>query len=127
MGRQIVIDEIDASVTEADLTALLAEHGEVEQIELVKDPESEEGFQVAFLTMHSTKDGRAVIAALDGQPLAGRDLKVKAVKGPHGAGGGREPGGAFGGGSRRGRSKRFGGRGSLYGHGGRGQSAGRGS
>jgi len=90
MASMILIKNLGKNVTEQELTELLARHGKVEGVELAADPEAEEGEQVAFVTMRSSKHGRAVIAALDGCEHAGKVMGVKPMKGRGGpsAGGG---------------------------------------
>jgi len=125
MGKAISIGNLDAGVTQADVLELLSQHGEVEAIELLADETSGEKTQIALVAMHSSKDGRSVMAALDGQTHAGRELKVKALKNAGGPTPGKGGGYAGLGGNRGRQADAFGGRSGAYGRKGRGKAGGR--
>ena len=129
MSGTLFIENLDGSVTASQLTTLLSEHGKVGAVELAKDDTSDEGTQVAFVTMQNAKHGRAAIAGLDGQTHSNRVLKVKALRGRGPSSGGMtSPGGLGTGGVAGGRrSTVFGARSGTYGHKGRGKSGGRNS
>lgn len=126
MGTTIFIENLSSSVTGTELTELLSQHGTVESTELAKDDASDEDTQVAFVVMRSSKHGRAVIAALDGETHSGRVLKIKVMKRGGGPMGDSSRGAAGSGALGRGRrTDVFGGRGGVYGHKGRGKAGGR--
>jgi len=126
MGQMVFIEGLDSSVTGAQLTELLGQHGDIEGLELAKDEGESEGLLAAFVTMRSSKQGRAVVAALDGQEVAGHVVKVKLLKGHAGLGRGVSGVAPSAGGVRRGFGAP-GGRGGAYGRKGRGKGGGRGS
>lgn len=123
MASTVFVENLGGSVTAADLTEHLSEHGTIESIELAKDDGSDDGGQVAFITMRNTKQGRAVIAALNGQTYGERVLKAKAMK----RGGGLASAGSSSGPAGMGSGRRgvFSGGGGAYGHKGRGKAGGR--
>jgi RNA recognition motif-containing protein len=127
MGHRILIEDLDGSVTEEALRALVAKYGTVVAIELVRDGSAAEGTQVAFVDLENAKGWHAAVAGLEGQTVAGRPLKVKGLK-EHGAtASGPASVGAFGA-KLAARGGRFGvvsGRGAKYGQQGRGKSGGR--
>ena len=125
MGRTIFIDNLSSDVTASELTELLAQHGTVETIELVKNEAAEEDTQAAFVVMQNGRHGRA---AIDGQTHSGRVLKVRAMKGKGASALGTSSSGMAAGpgqGRHGGRAGVFGAKGGTYGHKGRGTSGGR--
>ncbi|OPZ24214.1 MAG: RNA recognition motif [Lentisphaerae bacterium ADurb.BinA184] len=103
MDCTLCIDNVGSAVTAEQLRALLAGHGTVKTIDLVKAG-TEGGLQVAFVAVPKIKEARAMVAALDGQPLADQVLKVKIQKQHGGLGhGGATAGFGASGGSRVGR------------------------
>ncbi len=126
MGKMIIVEDLDSSVTEAELGELLSEHGTIESFELFNDAESEENTQTAFVSVRSSRHGRALIAALNGQSVSGRALKVKAMKGAGGSTAGASSASTVSPGPRGRGARAFpGGRDGGYGRKGRGQGGGR--
>jgi RNA recognition motif-containing protein len=124
MAWLVIIENLGSTVSEAEVRALLAPHGEVESVHLRREESGTEPTQVASVQVQCSKQGCAAIAALDGREQAGRPLKVKVAKGD-----GRAPGGLGGGPGATGRSARasvYGGKGGAAGHKGIGKGGGRG-
>ena len=124
MGSMVFIENLAADVTEAAFTELLSQHGTVGDVRLAKDETAEDAAQVAFVTMNSSRHGRAVIAALNGQTHSDRVLKARAMKRQGETSTGSSAAGMSGLGQA-GRGGVFGAKGGIYGHKGRGKSGGR--
>ena len=114
MGKTLFIEDLGDDVSEATLRELLSEHGTVESLQVVQDEDAAAGKpgRVAFAEMHSKREGRAAIAALNGREVGGRALTVKAMKQRSASSHGGPGGGGFHGG---GRSSPFGGKGGVAG------------
>ena len=95
MQTRLFIGNLSWNTTDADLSDLAASHGEVLDAKVVTDRDTGRSRGFGFLTIE-TDNAAAVIAALDGQDVDGRAIRVnQADDKPQ-----RERGG-FGGGNRR--------------------------
>jgi len=100
MGTKVFVGNISFEATEQDLQDLFSADGrQVERVSIVTDRETGRPRGFAFVEMGSAADASAAIAALDGQDLHGRPLRVnEAHDKPRGGGGGGGRGGRGGGG-----------------------------
>ena len=71
----IYVGNLPFSVTEQDLRAEFEPHGAVRSVSIVNDRETGRPRGFGFVEMDETAAG-AAIAAVDGQPLQGRPLRV---------------------------------------------------
>ena len=117
MSKKIYVGNLTFDTTEAELTQLFSQHGDVQSVQVITDRDTGRSRGFAFVEMSQGAD--AAIAALNGQDLKGRNLTVNEAKprkeggGGGGGGGGRyRMGGGGGGGGGDGGSRRggFGGR-----------------
>ena len=107
MGTKLYVGNLNYSTTEADIRAAFEADGrEVREVVLISDRETGRPKGFGFVQMGSEQDAQAAIAALDGQELDGRRLRVNEAQakpmggGGGGGGGGRSFGGGGGGGGR---------------------------
>ncbi|MHC4550143.1 MAG: RNA recognition motif domain-containing protein [Planctomycetota bacterium] len=101
MGTKIFVGNMPFEATEQDLTDLFSADGrKVERVSIVTDRDSGRPRGFAFVEMSSASEASAAIAALDGQELHGRALRVNEAhdkprseagsgRGGYGGGGGR--------------------------------------
>ena len=122
MGKVVLLQDLDPSVTETGLQEVLGKYGTVLELSLVDDEKADPPAKTAFVTFQNGREGRAAIAGLDGFELAGRAMKAKALRGRDTQTRGSTAG--LGGGLASGRG-RFGGKTGTYGHKGRGKAGGR--
>jgi RNA recognition motif-containing protein len=117
LGSRLYVGNLNFNTTEETLRqAFEADGRQVVEVKIVTDRDTGAPRGFAFVEMGSPADAEAAIAALDGKPLDGRNLRVNiAQERPRGGGGG---GGGFGGGG--------GGRGGGFGGGGGGRGGDRG-
>jgi len=100
MGTKIFVGNISFETTEQDLRDLFGQsERRVESVNIVTDRDTGRSRGFAFVEMGSAADSEAAIAALDGQELLGRALRVNAAHDKPRPGGGN--GGGGGGGRRR--------------------------
>jgi cold-inducible RNA-binding protein len=119
---KIYVGNLSFNTSEARLRELFEEHGSVASASLVMDRDTGRPRGFGFVEMNDDSEAQAAMAALDGQNVDGRDLKVNEAKPREaGGGGGRGGFGGGGGGSRGG----FGGGGSRGGGGGGGGGRGK--
>jgi RNA recognition motif-containing protein len=114
MSTKLYVGNLSFNTTEQDLEARFSEFGTVQSANLIEDRETGRSRGFGFVEMSSAEEAQAAIAALDGQDMDGRNLKVNEAK-P------QESRGGFGGGGNRG-----GGGGNRGGYGGGGYAGGRG-
>jgi RNA recognition motif-containing protein len=105
MGKRIYCGNLSFQSSQDDVRDLFAAHGEVTDVHMVMDRETGRPRGFAFVEMASDEQAKAAIAALDGKPLGGRNLKVNEAqaredRGGGGGGGGRGGYGGGGGGRR---------------------------
>ncbi|GMV00464.1 MAG: RNA-binding protein [Burkholderiaceae bacterium] len=120
MGTKIYVGNLPWRATDAQLSQLFGNHGEVIDAKIVTDRETGRSRGFGFVTMASDEAAQAAIRALNGHSLEGRSLVVNEAREQSGGGGGFGRGGGGGGGY--GGGGRSGGGG--YGGGGGGRSGG---
>ena len=93
----IYVGNLPFSTTDADLESLFSNHGTVTSARVVMDRETGRSRGFGFVEMASDDEGRAAIAALNGDDTMGRALTVNEAKpkeaGARGGGGGFSRGG----------------------------------
>jgi RNA recognition motif-containing protein len=100
---KIYVGNLPFSATEDQVRALFAQHGTVESVALPNDRETGRPRGFGFVEMSSADAARA-IAAVNGQEMGGRALRVnEAQDKPRGGGGGGGGRGGYGGGGGGGR------------------------
>ncbi|MCC7209107.1 MAG: RNA-binding protein [Anaerolineae bacterium] len=76
--KRIYVGDIAPEVTENDLAHLFGEHGPIESVSLMRNPNH--GLHAyAFVEMQSPEDARAAVQKLNGHTLAGSRLIVYTV------------------------------------------------
>jgi RNA recognition motif-containing protein len=97
---KIYVGNLPFSATEDDVRSLFSQHGTVESVALPNDRETGRPRGFGFVEM-SSADAERAIAAVNGQNLGGRALRVnEAQDKPRTGGGGGFRGGSGGGGFR---------------------------
>ena len=76
----IYIGNLSYAVTQEDLTAVFAEYGAVQRVQIPTDRETGRIRGFAFVEMGTEAEESAAIEALDGAEWMGRDLKVHKAK-----------------------------------------------
>ena len=109
---KLYVGNLAFSTTEADLSTLFSEVGEVQSLKLMTDRETGQSRGFAFVELSDRTEGEAAITKFNCQMLNGRDIKVNEAK-PQEDRGGR--GGGYGGGGNRGGYGGGGNRGGGYG------------
>jgi cold-inducible RNA-binding protein len=110
MAKKIYVGNMSYDTTESGLRELFSTHGEVTSVSVITDRDTGRPRGFAFIEMASDTAATAAIAALDGQTIDGRALKVNEARpressgggGGYGGGGGRRGGGGGGDRNRRG-------------------------
>ena len=97
MSTKLYVGNLPFDITEADLRALLAEHGAVNEIAVIMDKTTGRPRGFAFAEMNSQEAATAAIQALNGKDWKGRALTVNEARpreeGSRGGGGGGYRGG----------------------------------
>jgi RNA recognition motif-containing protein len=104
MGKRIFVGNLPFSATDAQLSELFGQHGEVTSAEVVKDKYTDRSRGFGFVEMASNEEAAAAISALSGHEMDGRALTVNEARARTDNGGGRREGRGggrnFGGGNR---------------------------
>jgi len=100
MAKKIYVGNMSYDTTESALRELFAAHGEVVSVSVVTDRDTGRPRGFAFVEMATDAAANAAIAALDGQSVDGRTLKVNEARPPASRGGDRPYGGGGGGAGR---------------------------
>jgi cold-inducible RNA-binding protein len=90
MPRKLYVGNMSYDTTEDKLRELFAAHGEVTSVNVVTDRYSGRPRGFAFVEMATDEAANAAIAALDGQEVDGRQLKVAEARPRQSRGRGRE-------------------------------------
>lgn len=90
MPKNVYVGNMSFDTTEDRLRALFEAHGEVTSVNIITDRYSGRPRGFGFVEMATEDAANAAIAALDGQNVDGRELKVNMAKPrePRGGGGG---------------------------------------
>lgn len=91
MSKKIYVGNLPFSANDDELRALFATHGDVQSVNLITDRETGRLRGFGFVEMDES-GADAAIAALDGQDMGGRALKVNEAR-PRREGGGGGGGG----------------------------------
>jgi RNA recognition motif-containing protein len=76
----IYVGNLSFEATQADISEIFAEYGEVSRVSLPTDRETGRPRGFAFVEMKSEAEEDAAISALDGAEWMGRDLKVNKAR-----------------------------------------------
>lgn len=76
MAKNIYVGNLSYDTTEDGLRAAFAAHGEVNSVNIITDRYSGRSRGFAFVEMANDEEATTAIAALNGQPLDGRELRV---------------------------------------------------
>jgi len=109
MGTRLYVGNLSYQTTQDSLRAAFEQGGgKVVEVKIVTDRDTGQPRGFAFVEMSSAAEAQSAIAAMDGQQLDGRTLKVNEAQERSGGGGGG--GGRGGGGGGRGGGRDRGGR-----------------
>lgn len=94
MSTKLYIGNLSFEVTENDLRNMLAEHGPVNEVNVIMDRMTGRPRGFAFVTMNTEEGAQAAIQKLNGSQWQGRALTVNEARpreerAPGGGGGGR--------------------------------------
>jgi len=110
MGKKLYVGNLSYDMTDADLTQLFEQHGQVASVQIIMDRDTGRSKGFAFVEMATDQDAQNAIQALNGYMSNGRALNVNEARpkpaGGGGGGGGRRDGGG-GGGGRGGYGRRY--------------------
>ncbi len=95
MGKNIYVGNMGFDTTQDKLQELFQAYGEVTSVNIITDRETGRPRGFGFVEMGTDAEASAAIAALDGQEVDGRTLKVNEAKprAPRSGGGGGSRGG----------------------------------
>jgi RNA recognition motif-containing protein len=109
---KLYVGNLPFSTTEAELTTMFSQVGNVQSTRLMTDRETGQSRGFAFVELSDRSEGEAAITRFNGTPLNGRTIKVNEAKPQENnrGGGGRDRGGrdrgGYGGGGGRDRGGR---------------------
>ena len=78
--HQIFIANLNWQASEDDLRALIAPHGEISRVRIVRDRETNNSKGMAFADAATADDVKTIVAALDGTRHLGRQLRVEPAR-----------------------------------------------
>jgi RNA recognition motif-containing protein len=92
---RIYVGNISYQMTEDDLRQAFEQHGQVEDVAIIRDRDTSRSKGFAFVEMPANEEAEAAIAALNGKDIEGRSVTVSEAR-PRpergfGGGGGRGP------------------------------------
>jgi cold-inducible RNA-binding protein len=93
---KLYVGNLSFQTTEQDLNELFTPFGNVNEVNMIMDRETQRPRGFAFVTMGSGQAGQAAIDALNGKSVGGRDLTVNEAKPMESRGPRRDSGGGGG-------------------------------
>lgn len=82
MAKRLYVGNVSFKATEDQLREFFANVGEVETIRLIVVPQTGQPKGFAFVEMTTDEEAKKAIAALNGKPFLGRDLRVSEARPP---------------------------------------------
>ena len=82
MSKKLFVGNVAWSASEDDLHNLFSQHGEVEDLIILKDKFTNRSKGFGFVTFVNDEDANKAISELNGYNLNGRDLVVNEAKPP---------------------------------------------
>lgn len=76
----IYVGNLSFQATENDVESAFGEFGEVKTVNIIKDRDTGRSRGFGFVEMFERADGEAAIAALDQQPIGGRNVTVNEAR-----------------------------------------------
>jgi len=98
MAMKLYVGGLAYSVTEQELQALFAEHGNVTSAAVIKDRDSGQSKGFGFVEFADDNEAKAAMAALNGKDVSGRSIMVNEARPQEdrrSGGGGGNGGGGF--------------------------------
>jgi cold-inducible RNA-binding protein len=92
MAKNVYVGNLSFETTQAKLQELAEAHGQVSSVNMVTDRDTGRPRGFAFVEMATEEGAVALISALNGQSVDGRELKAAEAK-PRRSGGGDRGGG----------------------------------
>jgi cold-inducible RNA-binding protein len=80
MAKNVYVGNLSFDTTQDSLRELFEAHGQVAKVNMITDRYSGRPRGFAFVEMMNDEGGNAAIAALNGQEVDGRELKVAQAK-----------------------------------------------
>jgi len=80
MAKNLYVGNMSFDTTEDRLRELFGAHGEVTSVNVITDRDTARPRGFAFVEMATEQAAQAAIAALDGQTVDGRELKVNEAR-----------------------------------------------
>ena len=77
---RLYVGNLSYDTTDASLSAAFGEHGAVEEAVVIMDRETGRSKGFGFVTMPSDEEAKAAMAALDGQDMDGRAIRVNEAR-----------------------------------------------
>ena len=93
---RIYVGNISYQTNEEDLRQAFEEHGQVEDVAIIRDRDTGRSKGFAFVEMPTSEEAEAAISAINGKEIEGRSVTVSEARprperGFSGGGGGRGP------------------------------------
>ena len=95
MAKNVYVGNLSFNTTQAQLQELAEAHGPVSSVNMITDRETGRPRGFAFVEMETEEGATALINALNGQDVDGRELKVAEAKPRRSGGGDRDAGGGY--------------------------------
>ena len=80
MNTKMYVGNLPFEVTETELRDLFSAHGQVNEVAVVMDRETDRPRGFAFVTMNDKEGMEAAISGLDGNDFNGRSIKVNEAR-----------------------------------------------
>lgn len=80
MATKLYVGKLSYATTEDELKALFAEHGNVTDVQVIKDRESGQSKGFGFVEMDNDEEAQAAIKTLDGKEVGGRTIVVNVAR-----------------------------------------------
>ena len=80
MGKKLYVGNLSFDMKQADLEQMFSQVGNVEEVAIIMDRETNRSKGFGFVTMASDEDAKKAIAEFDGKDCSGRALKVNEAR-----------------------------------------------
>ncbi len=80
MAAKIYVGNLPFSFTDKELSELFSVYGELSEVSIIKDKQTDRSKGFGFVTFANEDDAKKAISEMNGKEVSGRELKVSEAK-----------------------------------------------
>ncbi len=81
--RTLFVANLGAKITEEEVRSAFEIHGDIDSVQIARDPANGNSRGVAFVRMQDPKNAAAMVSAMTGSTIEGRSIRVSLISRNH--------------------------------------------